>query len=90
MADPPEVLSAVAGQAELVDQGRLRERVFEVLNGLEPTQRDVFLLYEAEGFPMREIARRLSCPLQTAYYRLHAARKSMQHALGGDVLENAA
>jgi RNA polymerase sigma-70 factor (ECF subfamily) len=87
MAELPEMFSAVAGQAEVVEQEQLRRRLSEVLNGLHPTQREVFLLYEAAGCPMKEIARRLSCPLQTAYYRLHAARRSVQDAFDDQVFE---
>ena len=33
------------------------------------------MLYELEGLAMNEIAELLGCPVQTAYARLHAARR---------------
>lgn len=48
---------------------------------LDDSKRDVFVLYELEGLTMREVCEVLDCPLQTAYSRLHAARKVMTDAL---------
>jgi RNA polymerase sigma-70 factor (ECF subfamily) len=45
---------------------------------LDDDQRQVFVLFEMEGHPMTEVAEVVGCPLQTAYSRLHAARKSMR------------
>jgi RNA polymerase sigma-70 factor (ECF subfamily) len=49
-----------------------------LLEQLPPQQRQVFLLYEVEDMSMAEIAQALDCPLQTAYSRLHKARKRVQ------------
>ena len=49
-----------------------------LLAGLSEDQRQVFVLYELEQLPMREIAALLGCPLQTAYSRLEAARELVQ------------
>ena len=46
-----------------------------LLDTLDPDKRDVFVLYELEELPMREVADACGCPLQTAYSRLHAARR---------------
>ncbi len=40
-------------------------------------KRTVFLLYEFEELSMTEIATAIKCPVQTAYSRLHAARREV-------------
>jgi RNA polymerase sigma-70 factor (ECF subfamily) len=35
------------------------------------------VLYELEGFTMKEVAEIVGCPLQTAYSRLHAGRERL-------------
>ena len=53
-------------------------RVLQVLlSRLDPDKREVVVLYELEGFTMKEVAEILECPLQTAYSRLHAGRERM-------------
>jgi RNA polymerase sigma-70 factor (ECF subfamily) len=47
----------------------------KLLQRLPPEQRNVFWMYEIEERPMTEIARESGCPLQTAYSRLHKARR---------------
>lgn len=44
---------------------------------LPEAQREVYVLYELEELGMREIAEAVGCPIQTAYSRLHAARKAV-------------
>jgi len=55
-----------------------------LLAGLDEDKRAVVVLYEIEGFTMKEIAEIVHCPVQTAYSRLHAGRELMQAALHGD------
>ena len=59
------------------------------LDELDDDKRAVFVLYEVEGLEMPDVARALACPVQTAYSRLHAARKevekSMRRAMRGKV-----
>lgn len=71
--DLPEP-SALPEQQRDVELGQLRERLRAVLDELPAQQRDVFVLFEIEGLTMVEVAATLSCPLQTAYSRLHSAR----------------
>jgi RNA polymerase sigma-70 factor, ECF subfamily len=52
-----------------------------VLASLDEQQQEVFVLYEFEEMSMREVAEALQCPLQTAYTRLHAARRELARAL---------
>lgn len=57
-----------------------------VLAELDDDKRAVFVLYELEELGMAEVAAALEVPLQTAYSRLHAARKLVESAvnsLGG-------
>lgn len=58
-----------------------RRAVQALLESLDPEKREVVVLYEVEGFSMKEVAEIVGCPLQTAYSRLHAARELMLAAL---------
>lgn len=51
---------------------------------LDEEKRATFVLFEIEGLPMQEVATVLGCPLQTAYSRLHAARKSIETTVRRD------
>jgi RNA polymerase sigma-70 factor (ECF subfamily) len=52
-----------------------------LLGELGEEQRQVFVLFEIEELSMREICEIAGCPLQTAYSRLHAARKRIDEKL---------
>jgi RNA polymerase sigma-70 factor (ECF subfamily) len=52
-----------------------------LLGALDDAKRAVFVLYEIEELSMSDVARTLGCPLQTAYSRLHAARRDIEAAL---------
>jgi RNA polymerase sigma-70 factor, ECF subfamily len=77
----PVQRSAVPEQERELSSKRQRNRLLELLDGLSQEQREVFVLYEVEELTMREVAEVLACPLQTAYSRLHAARRNMRDAL---------
>lgn len=49
-----------------------------MLDELDEDKRAVFVLYEIEQLTMNEVAEAVGCPLQTAYSRLHAARKIVE------------
>jgi RNA polymerase sigma-70 factor (ECF subfamily) len=51
------------------------------LDELDDDKRAVFVLYEVEGLSMPEVAEALACPVQTAYSRLHAARKEVERSM---------
>lgn len=51
-----------------------------LLDLLDDDKRAVLVLYEVEGFSMKEVAEIVGCPLQTAYSRLHAARALLLEA----------
>jgi RNA polymerase sigma-70 factor (ECF subfamily) len=60
--------TAAAANEALVDLDRL-------LSVLDEPRRTVFVLYEIEELSMADVAAAVACPLQTAYSRLHSARK---------------
>ena len=57
-----------------------RSTLLALLGLLDSDKRDVLVLYEVEGFSMKEVAEIVGCPLQTAYSRLHAARERLLDA----------
>lgn len=77
----PEAAVAPPQQRALELQ-RARARLELVLAELDAGLRDVFVLYELEELPMSEVALIVRCPLQTAYSRLHAARRAVRAAFG--------
>lgn len=69
--------SARDPESLLLEQQR-RQRLDEALTTLPDLQRQVFVLYELEGFSMPEIARALDIPLGTAASRLRRARDAFE------------
>jgi len=61
-----------------------RSAVQRLLGVLDEDKRQVVVLYEIEGFSMKEVAEIVHCPLQTAYSRLHAARALMLSAFNAE------
>lgn len=66
-ADPTDLIERSANRAAL--QG--------LLDTLDDDKREVFVLYELEELSMKEVAEICGCPLQTAYSRLRAARRTL-------------
>ncbi|HET9956922.1 MAG TPA: sigma-70 family RNA polymerase sigma factor [Polyangiaceae bacterium] len=73
-------LGVPATQEHSVDEARAWKRLARVLDRLDSAQRSAFVLYELEAISMNEVAAILECPLQTAYSRLHAARRAVFEA----------
>jgi len=69
---------AAANQDPDLDTRRACAHAEALLSRLDDEKRRVFVLYEIEGLSMNEVAEAIGCPLQTAYSRLHAARKAMK------------
>jgi RNA polymerase sigma-70 factor, ECF subfamily len=65
---------------ESTERAELRRQLTELLDQLDDDKRVVFVLFEIEGLGMKEISEILDCPLQTAYSRLHAARRLLKDA----------
>ena len=80
-----ESAAAASVDATQVEELALREarapRSTGCSSSLDDDKRAVFILFEIEELPMIEVAAALGCPLQTAYSRLHAARRDVDAAL---------
>lgn len=72
---------APAEQGEHLEREQALAFLDKTLADLDDDKRAVFVLYEIEGLPMNEIATVVGSPLQTAYSRLHAARKHVEAAV---------
>ncbi len=70
-----------AAQSDSIARRQARAVVDEILDELDDDKRAVFVLYELEELTVAEVAAALGCPLQTAYSRLHAARKAVEAAV---------
>jgi len=57
-----------------------REELEELLSGLDPEKRAVFVMFEVEGFSAPEIASVMGTPLGTVYSRLATARGEVAKA----------
>jgi len=66
---------------ENVTAKQAREVLGTILDQLDPDKRAVFVLYELEERPMAEVAEMVGCPVQTAYWRLRAAREEVAQAV---------
>jgi len=79
--------SGSAPQQREIERRQARALLESALSELSIDKREVFVLYEVEQLPMSEIAEAIGCPLQTAYSRLHAARREVtatfEKAVGG-------
>lgn len=71
-----------------LDRARALAFLDRTLDELDDDKRAVFVLYEVEGLAMSEIAIAVACPLQTAYSRLHAARKHVETAVKREQLRS--
>ncbi len=76
----PDAVTRAPQEGE-VARRQAAERLERILDTLGEAQRAVFILYELQELPMNEVATIVECPLQTAYSRLHAARKLVTAAI---------
>ncbi len=76
-AQPPEP-GEVPPPHDQLERRRALALLEDVLATLDDAKRAVFVLYELEELPMTEVAQAVGCPLQTAYSRLHAARRRVE------------
>jgi len=83
-ADGEQHVSSAPAPEQAVDRDRFLARVERAIAELDTSKRQVFWLFEIEELPMKEVARLVNCPLQTAYARLYAARREVADALGSD------
>jgi RNA polymerase sigma-70 factor (ECF subfamily) len=73
VAELPEG-SLAGSQLETVAAREAWQHLLSALETLDEEKRAAFVLYEIEELSLREVAEAMSCPLQTAYSRLQAAR----------------
>jgi RNA polymerase sigma-70 factor, ECF subfamily len=71
-------IGAPASQDEELERRQARGLLHDAIARLEDAKRAIFVLHELEELTMTEIAETVSCPVQTAYSRLHAARKEVR------------
>ena len=81
LADAEPEPAVAPAQGEALARGEARALLDTVLQELDDDKRAVFVLYEIEELPMAEVAVALNTPLQTAYSRLHAARKLVTESI---------
>ena len=72
----------------MTDSG-VRERLTEAVDGLPEIYRTVFLMYDLEGVPHKEIAEALEVAVGTSKARLFRARELLREALGDTMREYA-
>ena len=80
---------AIAPAHELVSSHSLaedaaRKRIESALSALPEGERAVFVLYEMEGLPGKQIAEIVKCPEATVWRRLHYARQAFRRAIEGE------
>jgi RNA polymerase sigma-70 factor (ECF subfamily) len=71
-------MSAPPPQHDELERHQAGALLRQAIARLDDTKRAIFVLHELEELTMTEIAEALSCPAQTAYSRLHAARKEVR------------
>ncbi len=73
-----------ADVARAAEHNQRLSQLESILSGLEPEQRNVFILFEIEKLTGEEISEALSIPLGTVYSRLQLAKKAFRQALTRD------
>lgn len=81
LQDEVPELGIEPAQLEQAQARQLAGELARLLEVLRDEQRVVFVLYEIEELSMKEVAQILGCPLQTAHWRLHAARATLRALL---------
>ena len=65
-----------------MSEEKARRQVEQALGRMRPGERAVFVMYELEALPGKQIAEVLRCPVATVWRRLHYARRTFKEALG--------
>ena len=79
----PSADGAPLSSSEFGSRVEARQALQALLELLDDEKRAVLVLYELEGFTMKEVAEIVETPLQTAYSRLYAARELLTTAARG-------
>jgi RNA polymerase sigma-70 factor (ECF subfamily) len=77
-----EAPTRARGPAADAEDAELRGRLLEALAHLTPTQREVVLLYDVQGWTHREIADAVGTSEGAARVHLHHARRALRALLG--------
>ena len=77
----PSTPAASPDAEELLGRAQDVDLVMRALEHVEIDRRAVFILYELDECPMKEVARLLGIPLFTAYSRLRVAREEFTEAV---------
>jgi len=77
-----EAPSRGRGPAAQAEDAELRGRLLEALEQLSPTQREVVMLYDVQGWSHREIASSVGTTEGAARVHLHHARRALRALLG--------
>lgn len=72
------------GPDEAVARRQAWEQLRQFLDGLDPDQREVFVLAEVLGMRVPEVARVVDAPLNTLYSRLRIARRRFKDRFGAE------
>jgi RNA polymerase sigma-70 factor (ECF subfamily) len=77
------------GQSPRGSEPGVRDRLKAAVDGLPEIYRTVFLMYDLEGYPHKEIAETLGVAVGTSKARLFRARELLREALGEAMQEYA-
>jgi RNA polymerase sigma-70 factor (ECF subfamily) len=77
-----EAPARARGPARDAEDAELRGRLLEALEHLTPTQREVVLLYDVQGWTHREIASAVGTTEGAARVHLHHGRRALRALLG--------
>lgn len=77
-AEPPETADPAPLADELIDRGRARALLDEILDAMDEDVRVVFVLFELEGLTTGEVAELLRVPMGTVASRLRRSRTLFQ------------
>lgn len=78
LADVPDNSPDAAARVEVAE---IREIVWQGLNTLKESEREIIILKDFQNFSYKEIAEILECPIGTVMSRLYSARKALKSKL---------
>ena len=81
LVDAESVPSDISDPATLLDEKRSRTHIQRILETLPAEHRIAFVLFEFEGYRVREISEAVGAPAATVASRLHNARSVVKRGL---------
>jgi len=70
---------------EIYEQKEMQQKLWEAINKLSESGREIILLREFQDYSYEEIARLFDCPVGTVMSRLYYARKKLAEELRGKI-----